>query len=327
MRNVFLVLAGLIVVTIVAFAISPWPGAMVIRSVFEGNDASTLAAMEKHAPAGIDYIEDVPYREDDPDAVLDVYYPKGTTESLPTVVWAHGGAWVSGSKGDDDPYFELLAAEGYTVVGINYTLGPEKTYPTAVHQYNDALAYLVANADHLHIDPENFVLAGDSAGAQLTSQLGVLTTNPSYAKLLDIEPALTKSQLKGVILNCGIYELSDLLEVSGLIGWGDTISLWAYTGDRDLAKSEAIHQMSSIKFVTADFPPAYISGGNGDPLTETQSKALADKLAGLGVEVSTLFWPKDLEPALPHEYQFDLDNDEGLQALEATIAFLRKTFS
>ena len=46
-----------------------------------------------------------------------------------------------------------LAAEGYTTIALNYTLGPEGTYPTAVNQINEALAYIDANADELNVDP------------------------------------------------------------------------------------------------------------------------------------------------------------------------------
>ena len=41
-----------------------------------------------------------------------------------------------------------------------------------------------------------------------------------------------------------------------------------------------------------------------------------------GVPVDVLFWPQDHQPALPHEYQFDLDTAEGREALRRIEAFL-----
>jgi acetyl esterase/lipase len=108
----------------------------------------------------------------------------------------------------------------------------------------------------------------------------------------------------------------------GIIGWGVDRSLWAYTGVRDFMSTDAADQMSTLNYVSAQFPPAYISGGNADPLTDSQSKPLADKLTGLGVAVDTLFYPADHVPALGHEYQFDLDNADGLTALDRTVQFL-----
>ncbi len=346
------IIAGLAVGTLVAFNVSPWPGAMVIRAVFQSNAAKVKTVMEQYAPtSGVDSVFNVTYASS-PDAQLDVFYPTGTTKPLGTVIWTHGGAWVSGSKSNDTAYFQILASHGYTVIGLNYGYGPEHIYPTAVFQLNEALAFIVKNAETYHVDPNRLVMAGDSAGAQLTSQLANLITNPAYRATVTTTPgtsggeafvsAITPAQLRGVVLNCGIYDMDAMIaspEQSGEVGasagpsgvptwvtkllmWGDTTSLWAYTGDRDLANSVALQQMSSFNFVTKNFPATYISGGNADPLTEAQSKPLAAKLASLGVSVDALFWPANETPALPHEYQFKLNLDAAQTALNRTLAFL-----
>jgi acetyl esterase/lipase len=80
--------------------------------------------------------------------------------------------------------------------------------------------------------------------------------------------------------------------------------------------------MSTVDWVTADFPATYISGGNGDGLTWLQSIPMAKRLQELGVEVTPVFWPAPHEPELPHEYQFHLDLPEARKALADTIAFL-----
>lgn len=301
---------------------SPWPGAMLIRAVFERDAREVLRAMRPFAPDGVTAVLDQSYNDDDRHARFDVYYPAGTAHPLPTVVWIHGGAWISGNKHDGRPYFELLAAAGHTVVSVSYPIAPESTYPAALHHLNEALGYLASHEDTFNIDASRLALAGDSAGAQLASQLATLTTSPAYAAQLGITPSLAPDQLKAVVLNCGIYDVPRMLLGSGLIGWGVERSVWAYVGSVDFATSEAVAEMSTINHVTDAFPPAYISGGNGDPLTDTQAKPLAEKLEGLGVDVTTLFWPKELEPALPHEFQFHLDRPEARDALAQTITFL-----
>jgi acetyl esterase/lipase len=328
--SVLLVL--LIVVPIIAINVSPWPGSMLIRYVFERNSSNVHAAMEAHAPDSVTLIANEAYRPDDDDARLDVYFPSSLTEGqqLPTVIWTHGGAWISGDKSDAGPYYQLLANAGFTVVALNYSYGPEETYPTAVHQLNDAHAYVLANAERLHVDPDQIFLAGDSAGAQLSSQLAAIITNPDFAAEMSITPALGPDQLSGLVLNCGIYDMAAFTDTTGgtetfvtrLLVWGTTTSLWAYTGSRDL-DTDDLRQMSSINHVTADYPPIWISGGNGDPLTDEQSRPLAAKLDSLGIGVTTVFYPEDHEPNLGHEYQFNLDNEDGQNALASTIEFLR----
>ncbi|MGH7493962.1 MAG: hypothetical protein ACREOO_16405 [bacterium] len=65
----------------------------------------------------------------------------------------------------------------------------------------------------------------------------------------------------------------------------------------------------------------FISAGNADPLLP-QSRAFAETAASLGVHVDSLFFPHDYTPALPHEYQFNLDVDAGQLALERSVKFL-----
>lgn len=327
------VLAGLVVVSVLVFTVSPWPSALIIRQVFQDGAKKTAAIMAPYAPtSGVDSVLDVQYATDSAQphvkasdfTQLDVFYPTGTTTQLGTVIWTHGGAWISGNKSNDRSYFEILASKGYTVVGLNYTYGPEATYPTAVFELNQAHQFLLDNAEKFHIDPSKIVLAGDSAGAQLSSQLAALITNPDFAKEMDFTPALSPEQLQGVVLNCGVYQLTSLIGAKGILGWGDDVSLWAYTGDRDITTSPAMAQMSTINHVTGNFPATYISGGNADPLTDENSKPFAAKLQSLGVNVTELFWPADYTPPLPHEYQFKLNLDAAQTALNETLSFLNE---
>lgn len=331
-KKAFLWTAGSILAVILSvliwFKVSPWPGAMVIRYVFSRNDAKMSEALKKHAPASpITVIANQQYRTHDPDAFIDVYFPQNTQSKLPVIIWTHGGAWISGSRASHATYFELLAAQGFTVISAGYSLGPEKTYPTAVHQLNDMYAYVAANADRLHADADKIVLAGDSAGAQLSSQMAALTINPAYANEMQIKPNLTPSQLKGVVLNCGIYKMEQLIhpdpDLPKILGWGDDVSVWAYLGTRDFTAASKLTQMSAFYHVTKDFPPTYITGGNGDPLTAAQSRPFAEKLTSLGVAVTPLFYDAGHQPSLPHEYQFNLDTDDGKNALAETIKFAK----
>ncbi|MFC4602125.1 alpha/beta hydrolase [Rhodococcus kronopolitis] len=303
---------------------TPRPFTRAVRWAFEWDAARVTKALGAHEPAGVARALDQPYRVGDPDARLDVYFPESAEGQLPTVVWTHGGGWISCHKTDFAPYYQLLAAAGFTVVSLDYSLGPDQTYPTPVRQLNDAHAYLVANAERLHVDPTRIVLAGDSAGAQLSSQLAALITNPDYAREVGIIPALRPDQLRGVVLHCGVYDMSKVVGGPGILARAMDQLAWSYLGTKELRGSAAVAQMSTIRHVTDKFPPAYVSGGNADPLTDTQSVPLAETLRGLGVDVTTVFYPRDHKPALGHEYQFKLDNEDGRRALELTVEFLRK---
>ena len=318
--------AGIAIGTL-ASRTSPWPAAMLIRAVFDKGAADTLAEFARHPPIGeVDERRDIQYSDGSAglNTTLDVYRSAGATGASPAVVWIHGGAWISGAKEDVRPYLRILAAEGYTTIAPNYTIAPEATYPTAIRQLGQALHYIRDHADELGVDPTRIVLAGDSAGAQLASQLGVLMTNPEYAALIGMEPALGPRQLVGVILQCGVYDLGRMANLTGIAAWGFKTALWAYTGTRNWSASYQGSTMSTIDFVTSGFPPVYISGGNGDGLTWIESIPMAQALQRAGVDTTTRFYAADHEPALPHEYQFHLDYAEARVSLQDTLTFLEK---
>lgn len=303
---------------------------MIIRYVFEKGGAKTTAALEKYAPEGIAVTSDQQYIPGNKDARLDVYILEGVQAGdakLPVIIWTHGGAWLSGDKTDAGAYYKLLAQAGYTVIAPNYSLAPEHTYPTPLHQLNALYAYIQENADRFHADTNKIILAGDSAGSQLSAQMATLITNPAYAKEVGVVPALKPEQLKGVVLTCGIYRMEKLAypnpSISKLIGWGDKETVWAYSGTKDFS-DPIIRQMSPYYHVTGNFPPTFITGGNADPLTDVQSKPFADELESLGVDVTRLFYEPNHVPTLPHEYQFNLDNADGKKALEQITTFIRE---
>lgn len=322
--------AAVALLVAVAFRVSPWPGALVIRAVFNRGGHKTLLALQRDIPAQpVTVLKDQRYGKD-AHQLMDVYVPNSviqTQQTLPVVVWTHGGAWLSGDKKDAAPYYSLLASQGFVVASVDYSLAPQATYPTPLHQLNDAYAYLQTNAARLHANAGNMVLAGDSAGAQLSSQMAAIITSPSYAKAVGIQPSLAAAHLRGVALFCGIYKMQGLTQPDAtlpkIVSWGDDVTVWAFTGSRNKS-GPRVRQASTYYYATKAFPATFITGGNGDPLTNAQSVPFAAKLTSLGVPVTTLFYPKNHTPSLPHEYQFTL-NDDGKQAFTALTKFLTST--
>lgn len=310
-------------VTYAALELSPWPAALVYRAFMNRGGEGLNRALERHVPDGVTEVLDQQYAENDADAFLDVYYPSSVNRPLPAIVWVHGGGFLSGHKGQVANYLKILAARGYTTVSVGYSLGPANHYPTPVLQANAALAYLAQHAERLHIDPQRFFLAGDSAGAQVAAQLANVISVPSYAIAVGVPPSIQRTQLRGVILHCGVYDLG-LAKFDGAFGHFMRTVVWAYSGRKELGEKARMAEFSVTRFVTADFPPAFISAGNDDPLLP-HSRALAEVLASRGVRVDSLFFPDDFRPRLPHEYQFNLDRGAGREALERLVRFLKAT--
>lgn len=320
-KRILLLCLALAFVGYAAFVLSPWPSAMLTRLAFGYGASKTTAALASHVPFGIREQRDIRYGGAE-DEKLDIYLPPGgrIEAGRPTIVWIHGGAFVAGDRRDVAPYLKILAGRGFAVVAVGYTRAPTAHYPTPVLQANAALGFLQREGQRLGLDPANIVLAGDSAGAHIASQLAAGLTGKDYAELLGLQPAMAPASLRGTVLFCGAFDLT-AIDLSGPFGNFIRSVLSAYFGVANPLDSERITQASVPRYVTEAFPPSFISVGNGDPLAP-QSVVMAQALRDRGVRVDTLFFPPELEPKLPHEYQFDLDRPEGKQALDRLTAFL-----
>jgi acetyl esterase/lipase len=320
MLTTMIVLAG---AGYAAHRFSPWPSALFYRALMDRGGVAASRALEAHVPTGVSVRLNERYASSSADTVFDIFYPSAIEKSgrsLPTIVWVHGGGFISGDKDHVANYLKILAAKGFAVIGVNYSLAPGSEYPTPVRQVNEALAFLTANASRLHVDTSKLFLAGDSAGAQIAGQMANIISAPDYAKAIGITPSINRKQLRGMILHCGMHDPHSLNLDGPLRGFVQSVG-WSYFGVKDFLQDPRTAQFSVVRNVTAALPPMFISVGNGDPLA-TQSRLLAETAAKLGVQVDSLFFPADYKPSLPHEYQFNLDIEAGRLALERTVAFL-----
>ncbi|MHC4985580.1 MAG: carboxylesterase/lipase family protein, partial [Planctomycetota bacterium] len=111
---------------------------------------------------------------------LNVWTPAAAVaESLPVMVWIHGGGFASGSGSQSATNGTALAREGVVVVGINYRLGPFGflAHPALSAESDDgisgnyglldqiaALQWVQDNISAFGGDPDNVTIFGVSAG-------------------------------------------------------------------------------------------------------------------------------------------------------------------
>ncbi len=259
------------------------------------------------SPEDVTRIDDLRYGEDEMQ-VLDIYYPAGTAEALPTIVSIHGGGFVYGDKERYQYYCMSLAQRGFTVVNFSYRLAPEHKYPAALEDVNSVMDYICAHAREYFIDTDNVFFVGDSAGAQLNFQYTVAVTNPEYAELLGFE--IPEFALRAVALNCGIYEPKDM---------NANIQDY-YLGNLPIAEGG---ELDVLRFVTADFPPAYVMKATGDALAGAYTEPLVESLTGAGV-VNELHVYGDDKIKPPHVFHLNMKSDLAAQCNDEECAFFRK---
>ncbi|HVZ64495.1 MAG TPA: alpha/beta hydrolase [Lacunisphaera sp.] len=243
----------------------------------------------------------------------DVVRGRSDGQPAPVAVWIHGGGLMSGERQRDSVHerrvADLLAAEGITVVAIDYRLAPETKLPGIVSDIEDALRWVRTDGPRLFgADPAHVAALGSSAGGFLTLVAGA-RVQPRLAALVsfwgygDITSAwavtpstaprhnkikATRAEAEACIAPSPVANAADRAQPIGPYYqycrrhglWSQAISGWdAHTEAGKFASYMPVQNLSP------DFPPTLLIHGTGDTdVPVGQSEALTAGLAREGVE-------------------------------------------
>jgi arylformamidase len=96
------------------------------------------------------------------------FFPAARRDA-PLFLFIHGGYWRALDKRDFSFVAPGFVAEGIAVALVNYDLTPKVTAETIVAQVLRGVAWTHAQAATLGFDPNKMIVAGHSAGGQLTA--------------------------------------------------------------------------------------------------------------------------------------------------------------
>jgi acetyl esterase len=113
-------------------------------------------------------------------------------ETLPVIVWFHGGGWVWSSIDTHDRLVrEYAAAAGIATINVDYSLSPEAKFPHALFECAEVVRHIAAHAEQWGIDPARILVGGDSAGGNLALATALLMRDhggPSLCGILAAYP-------------------------------------------------------------------------------------------------------------------------------------------
>ena len=294
-----------------------------MRNEWATSDAKRDSGLTE--PDNIKAIKDVEYTfsETEDEKVwhlTDIYYPTEVDiTKYPVIVNVHGGGWFYGDKELYRHYCMKLASYGYAVVNFNYRRSPEYQYPAGFMDVCHLFEFLAINADKYSFDMDNLYAVGDSAGAQLLSQYSIWATNAEYKVLLDKVGDMIAPIPKRIALNCGIYNMRDMLGRENLVEW--------YLDDETMADTAGVGDVANsffnvIDYVNSSFPETFLMLSVNDDL-RVHTIPMKDKLDEVGVPFIFKQYGEG-SPEDGHVFHVNMKSAIGAQCNDDEIEFFRK---
>jgi acetyl esterase len=204
-------------------------------------------------------------------------YRPVANETLPALIYFHGGGWTIGDLDTHDTLCRQLAVGARCVVfSVDYRLAPEQPFPAAVDDCFAATRHVAENAAQLKIS--GIAVGGDSAGGNLAATVALLARDaggPSLAFQLLIYPATDQR------MGTASHERNG----QGYLLTADSIRYFRghyLPNERDWNDWRASPLLAKTH---ANLPPALVITAGYDPLVD-EGRAYADKLRAAGTKVA-----------------------------------------
>jgi len=224
-----------------------------------------------------------------------------------TLLYVHGGAYVACSPITHRPITAWFAKQGWQVFAVDYRLAPEHRFPAGLEDCVAAYRALLASG----IDPRQLVVAGDSAGGNLTLALCLTLRNlglPQPAALA-LFSAVTDFTWGGASCinnsgRCAMFS-KDILSAGAEL----------YLGKHNPRDPLASPYYADV----TDLPPMIFHVGD-DEILRDDSIRMAKHVKQAGIEVEIKTWP-----VVPHVWQIMHQwIPEGRESLCLVNNFLRR---
>jgi len=207
--------------------------------------------------------------------------PKGTTETLPVILYVHGAGWVFGDAHTHDRLVRDLAlGANAAVVFPEYDRSPDVRYPVAIEQSYAAAQWITTSGSDKGLDGSTIAVAGDSVGGNMTIALTLLAKERKDVSFV--------SQLLFYPVTDAAFETSSYKEFA--VGYYLTLAGMKWFWDQYTTSDDerALVTVSPLRATTEQLtglPPALVINGEADVLRD-EGEAYAGKLREAGVDVT-----------------------------------------
>jgi acetyl esterase/lipase len=101
---------------------------------------------------------------------LYIVRPEGVKETLPVVMFIHGGGWVLGDFPTHKRMVrDLVVESGFAAVFVEYTRTPDAAFPRAIQEIYAATKWVAEHGAEINVDGTNMAIAGNSVGGNMST--------------------------------------------------------------------------------------------------------------------------------------------------------------
>lgn len=243
------------------------------------NELTTaMAAQAPDIPGIVTSDHHAPGPDGAPDVMVRIYQPETRPDTLPALLWIHGGGYVLGSvQGDDLKAKSLALSLNCVVASVEYRLAPEHPFPAPLEDCYAALKWLASSADQFGINTARIAIGGASAGGGLAAGLGLLARDRAEVDLcyqLLIYPMIDDTNVEQA--GPGVPDAPLWTRANNLVGWR------SYLGQEPGSDGVSAYAAAFRATDVRGLPPTYIGVGTPD-LFRDENIAYAQRLMQAGV--------------------------------------------
>lgn len=262
----------------------------------------------------------------------------------PGILWIHGGALISGHRGNlrADQLGRYIDA-GFVVVSIDYRLAPETKLPVILEDVDDAWRWMRSDgAKRFRIDPDRIGVVGHSAGGYLTLVTGhrlrprpkALVAYYGYGDIIGdwySKPDPHYSKQSAVPKN-EAYGAVGTQPLSGTTGPNQRFRFYLFCRQQGLWPKEVagfdpatearrFTPFCPARNVSRDYPPTMLLHGDADtdvPFSQSEQMAAEFTRAGVPHEFVRV-------PGGPHGFDGRMSRDPAIAAIfDRAVQFLKQ---
>ncbi len=251
------------------------------------------------------------------DVRVRIVKPVNPPETLPVILYVHGGGWILGNAGTHDRLVrEFAVGVNAAVVFVEYDRSPEARYPVAIEQAYATARWIVTDGAAKGLDANRLAVAGDSVGGNMAAVLAILAKQRGDVTFVQQSLYYPVTDARQNTASYREFADGPFLTEKAMAWFWD-----AYLPDKEKRDDMTVSPLRASLEELSGLPPALVIVDENDVLRD-EGEAYARRLIEAGVQTLSVRYN-----AIIHDFMMlnpVRDTQAASAAIEQAISVLRK---